>query len=74
MATKNAAHDPARGPHQEESENQPPHGHISHGVGRFLSQIDPDTLGDDWIEELGARYQRWKDDSEQADLEEFADD
>lgn len=86
MPVKNAVHDPESGPHQdqisgrgddnqqEERKNQPPHGHISHGVGRFLSQIDPDTLGDDWIEELGERYQRYQDDTEQAGLEDYADD
>jgi len=46
------------------SPNPPNHGVPTHGVGRFLWECDPRTPAS----ELGRLYQRWRDDSEQADL------
>ena len=43
-------------------DNQPPnHGKVTNSMGaRFLEEIDPETLGENWIEELAARFQTWK--------------
>lgn len=50
---------------------EPPHGHISHGVARFLAAVDPDTP----LDELGEAYARWKasGDSEQATVSRWSE-
>lgn len=53
------------------SPNNPPHGHVSHGLGYFLSQVDPETLPEEgWVEELRDRWERFQRDRscEQGDL------
>ncbi|WP_154021012.1 hypothetical protein [Haloarcula sp. CBA1127] len=53
-----------------DSDNNPPnHGVPTHGTGRFLWECDPRTP----VDELGELYDRWKDDSEQADLGEWSE-
>lgn len=32
----------------------------THSFGAFLWEIDPDTLGDEWIDTLPERYDRWR--------------
>ena len=45
--------------------NPPTHGLPTHGVGRFLWEVPKGTP----ISELGELYERWQDDTEQADLQ-----
>ncbi|SDD80088.1 hypothetical protein [Natrinema hispanicum] len=59
-------HEPVQDDNSDESSNNPPtHGLPTHGVGRFLWEIDKDTP----VGELGERYRAWRDGDENATLE-----
>jgi hypothetical protein len=48
-----------------QANNSPPnHGIPTHGIGRFLWEVDKDTP----VEELGDRYREWQKETEQSEL------
>jgi len=62
--------EPVQDDNTDESSNNPPTHRIpTHGVGRFLWEIDKETP----VDELGERYRAWRDrdDEENATLEEW---
>lgn len=54
---------------REQSNNPPNHGVPTHGVGRFLWECDKQTP----VSELGRLYDRWCDETEQSDIQEWSE-
>jgi hypothetical protein len=54
---------------REQPNNPPNHGIPTHGVGRFLWEVDKRTP----VDELGRLYDRWESDSKQAELGEWSE-
>lgn len=70
--TRKGAQDDDTASNDKESPNEPPHGHVSHGKGRFLAWVgqrrDEIDGFDPELTDLPELYDQWRDDGEQADL------